>query len=210
MMDFKSVAGLSAVAILILGCQTQVIGGGSGGGTSSGTKNDTTSGGGQGGTTVHPTPHDDGPAIAMLSSQITPAGGTGTTVGSTSTGGSGVDANTLVLFVSDAAQSCADPFQGLFSCATPRYQVTIGLPPNLQAVGTYSLNQLASMGESDPGDGSGGPNSCSGGGGSYWDGTITISAIDGTHVDFTLAGTGQLIGVGGNADGTYTALRCVF
>lgn len=47
-------------------------------------------------------------------------------------------------------------------------------------------------------------------GGSYWDGTIEITAIDATHVTFTLAGTSDIFSFTpqGNTDGTYTALRC--
>lgn len=211
MMRVKSFGGLSAVAILVLGCQTQVVGGNSGsggsGGGSTGSNTDTTSGGGQGGTVAQPLPVDDGPAIAMLYSQIPPIGGNVNTSVAVTTGGSGIDPNTLVLFVSDAAQSCADPFQSLASCAAAaHHQVTIFLPPNLQAAGTYSLDQLATWSESDAGNGS--PGECSGGGGSYWDGTIEISAIDGTHVDFTLAGTAQFFGASGNSDGTFTAKRC--
>jgi hypothetical protein len=211
MIQVKGFAWLSAVSILVLGCQSQVIGGGStstgagggGGGVTTGPVEPGTGGAG-GGTT---TPVDDGPAIAMLQSQIPPVVG-GFTSGAgavTSTGsGTGVDPNSLVLFVSNTAQSCGDPYQTAGGCATATHQVIITLAPASQAVGTYLLDQSAYMSESEPG----GNGTCSGGGGSYWDGTIQVTAIDATHVDFTLAGTAQIIGSGGTSDGSYTAKRC--
>ncbi|NUO48569.1 MAG: hypothetical protein HOV80_06905, partial [Polyangiaceae bacterium] len=52
-----------------------------------------------------------------------------------------------------------------------------------------------------------GPDDCSGGGGSFCDGTITILSIDAASVTFELAGTASLFDQG-NADGVYTAPRC--
>jgi hypothetical protein len=217
----------AGMAMMIFGCNTQVIGGGSGG---SGGGNDTTTGSGNNTTTgvysatssgdfsttgsvimssgsgfedAGPPPVDDGPAIAMLYSELpTVVDPTGSVVAS---GGPAIDPNSLFLFVSNGAQSCADPYAYSGGCATPRYQISILLPQTLQAVGTYPLDNLATMSVTEPGGG----NTCSGGGGSYWDGTITITAINATHVSFTLAGTGKLFFSGtGNADGAYTAKRC--
>jgi hypothetical protein len=202
------------MAILALGCQTQVIGGGSGTGGGGGTKDTTTSsgimtsgdggvGGSNGDGGASPLP-DDGPAIAMLYSELPDSsGGLGSSGGITATGGNAEDPNTLFLFVSNGAQSCVDPYAQGAGCVR-RYQVAIRLPPSLQAVGTYSLNELASVSITEPGD----PGACSGGGGSYWDGTIDITAIDAAHVTFTLAGTGQIFTAQGDANGTYTATRC--
>lgn len=209
-MRVKGFAWLSAVSILVLGCQSQVIGGstgsgGSGGSVSTGPVDPKPGTGGAGGGTTMPV--DDGPVIAMLHSQIPPVKG-GDTSGAgavTSTGsGAGVDPDSLVLFVSNTAQSCGDPYQTAAGCAVSTHQVIITLAPASQAVGTYSLDQIAYMSESEPGGGG----TCSGGGGSYWDGTIQITAIDATHVDFTLAGTTQIIGGGGTSDGAFTAKRC--
>ncbi len=206
----------AGMAMMILGCQTQVIGGGSGGG---GGEDTTTSGGGvysatssgimTSGSGVEdggmPLPND-GPAIALLYSELPaetdPTGSSAVATG----GGNTIDPNSLFLFVTNGAQACANPFAYSAGCAAPRYQVAILLPPNLQAVGTYPLNNLATMSVTEPG----GNNTCSGGGGSYWDGTIEITAIDATQVAFKLAGTAQVFSFTpqGNTDGTYTAPRC--
>jgi hypothetical protein len=212
-MRLNGLVWLSGVAVLMLGCTTQVIGGGSTGsggsggvdvGTSTGTSFTTGDTGSSSGSTTPPT--NDGPAIAMLRSELPvptpPDGSSGVT---TTGGGPDQDPSALFLFVSNVAQSCGDPFGALSGCATPEFQVTIVLPPALQAVGTYPLDQIATASESEPEGG----NVCSGGGGSYWDGTIQITAIDTTHVEFTLAGTTELfIGSGQTANGAYSAKRC--
>ena len=207
MMRLSGFAWLSGVAVLLLGCQTKVIGGGGGNGGNDGMTTGTSSSTGDtvssSGTGAPPT--DDGPAIAMLRSEL-PA--TTTQDGSaavTTTGGGGEDPKALFLFISNTAQSCGDPFGAVSGCAKPQYQVAITLSTALQAVGTYSLDQLATAGVAEP-EGGG---ICSGGGGSYFDGTIAITAIDATHVDFTLAGTADLLNAAGsNANGSYTAKRC--
>ena len=214
MMRLSGFTWLSGVAVLLLGCQTKVIvgsggSGGSGGGggvdvgMTTGTSFTTGDTGSSSGSTTPTT--DDGPAIAMLRSQLsvpTPPDGSS---GVTTTGGGGEDPNALFLFVSNTAQSCGDPFAGAPGCATPEYKVTIVLPTALQAVGTYPLDQLATAGVSELEGGS----VCTGGGGSYWDGSIQITAIDATHVEFTLAGTAELfIASGHTANGAYSAKRC--
>lgn len=201
---------IAGLTILMLGCQAEVISGSTGGG---GSKDSATSGGvisgGTGGSSgtgdidggPAPLP-DDGAAIAMLFSELPASDPTPDTSG-VSTGGSTIDPNTLLLFVSNGAQSCVNPYAQPGGCVS-RYQVGINLPPNLQAVGTYPLTDLGFISITEPGD----PGTCSGGGGSYWDGTIAITSIDATHVTFTLAGTGSIFSNPGNADGTYTAKRC--
>lgn len=196
------------MAMMILGCQAQVIGGGSGG-SGGGGGNDTTttgvvmtSGGGSDGGSALP---NDGPAIAMLYSELPsfdPQSGSAVCTG----GGNAIDPSSLYLFVSNSAQACANPFAGSGSCATLSYQLSILLPPSLQVLGSHSLNEIGYLSVSEPG----GSGTCSGGGGSYWDGTIDITSIDSTHVTFTLAGTAQIFSFTpqGTADGTYTAPRC--
>jgi hypothetical protein len=213
MIKLNGLAWLSGVAVLMLGCQTTVIGGGSGGnggsggvdvGMTTGTSFTTGDTGSSSGSTTPPT--DDGPAIAMLRSQLpTPTPPDGSSGVTTTGGGPDQDPNALFLFVSNVAQSCGDPFAALSGCSMPEFQVTIVLPPALQAVGTYPLDQIATAGMSEPESGG----VCSGGGGSYWDGTIQITAIDATHVELTLAGTTELfIGSGKTANGAYSAKRC--
>jgi hypothetical protein len=213
MMRINSFTWFSGAAILLLGCQTQVIGGSSGNGGNGGA--DTTLSTGtllppeettSASTGAQPAP-EDGPAIAMLRSQLPPPSVGDGSSGVTSTGGGPEeDPNTLFVFISNSsAQYCADPLSTTSNgCSAPVFQVSIALPVALQAVGTYSLDQLGFASFSAPEGG----NICSGGGGSYWDGTIEITAIDATHVTFTLAGTGPLLLDNDNANGTYTAKRC--
>jgi hypothetical protein len=205
MMRAKHVTGFAGMVLLMLGCQSQIIGGGNGG--SGGGVDTTTSSaftGSGGGTDMDggaaPSPND-GPAIAMLRSELPPPDVDVETGGVTSGGGPALDPNTLMIFLGDTTQRCNDPFVG--SC-TQQFQVGIQLPTSLQAVGTYPLQDHAYFSVSLGGD----PGECSGGGGTYWDGTIDVTAIDATQVTFTLAGTGNLFGYPGNADGTYTAKRC--
>ena len=210
MIRVKYCMWLTGLTILMLGCKTEVIGGSSGDGGSGGVEHTATSSvgtsgdGGSGGVTTGPTPMDDGPAIAMLYSEIpvyNPSPGSG---GVTGGGSTTVDPNTLFIFVSNGAQSCADPHAQPDGCDS-RYQISISLPPNLQAVGTYPLENHAFASITEPG----GPGACAGGGGSFWDGTIEVTSIDATQVTFTLAGTADyLLSSGGHADGTYTATRC--
>jgi hypothetical protein len=157
---------------------------------------------------ANPPPQKDGPAIAMLGSQVPNQGG-GNPPGSSVTvgGGPSYDPTALMIFFGNQDQSCADPFDSIGLCAAPRYQVVITLPADLQAVGSYPLQGLATMSESGS---SGQPGDCWGGGGTYWDGTLEVTAIDDQFVKFTLSGTGGVTGVSGvnNADGSYTAIRC--
>jgi hypothetical protein len=208
MMRLNGLAWLSGAAVLMLGCQTQVIGGGSGGsggvdvGTTTGTS--FTTGDTSSGSTMPPT--TSGPAIAMLRSELPSFSSIDGSSGATGTGG-GPDQSpdALFLFVSNATQYCGDPLAAVSTCDQPTYQVRIVLPTALQAVGTYPLDQLATASVAEPGLG----DVCAGGGGSYWEGTIQITAIDPSHVEFTLAGTTELfIGSGATANGAYSAKRC--
>ncbi len=209
MMRLKSFTWFSGAAILMLGCQTQVIGGGSGGNGGSGGGVDTAQSSATGslttvtstGTTTPVT--NGGHAIAMLRSEFPPSNSGDWSSGVTG-GGPSEDPNTLFLFLSNAAQSCGDPLATTGGCSAPIYQVSIGLPVFFQAVGSYSLDQIGFADFSEPG----GSGICSGGGGSYWNGTIEITAIDATQVTFTLAWTAPLLLDNDSANGTYTAKRC--
>ena len=151
-----------------------------------------------------PTPNpNDGPAIAMKFSE-TP-GNNGNSSVSCTGGGSFTDPDTLMLFVSNLGQSCVDPFHFEKACIAPRYQIAIQVPLNLQTIGSFPLQDLATVSLSGMANA---PGSCSGGGGSYWDGTINVTAIDASSVTFTLSGTAETAFGLGNADGTYTAPRC--
>lgn len=153
-------------------------------------------------------PPPDGAAISMLHAEM--GGGSGSTgSGSTSvgtTGGPFIDPDTLMIFLSNGPQSCAEPWALGDGCVAPRYQITIQLAPELQVPGTLPLAEIATYSESEGSIGL--PGECSGGGGSYWEGSIQILSIDGEQITFTLSGTADLFVVPGNADGTYTAPRC--
>jgi hypothetical protein len=216
---------LTGLGLVLIACETTIISDGDedgGGGT-----------GGDGGTTssTQPTmttgmqPPPPSPAISMLYSEwndlpppngsvvATSAGGTtiAATTGPTTTGsgpatatvGTGTphDPATLVIFLGSELQSCAAP--GISECdADGTWDVTILLPPQLQTPGTYPLENLASWFEQGPCDRGGG------GGGSYWDGTIQVTAVSAGEIAFTLSGTGSFFFVQGNADGSYVAPRC--
>jgi len=158
-------------------------------------------------------PPPPSPAISMLYSELEdqtsssssgPAtGSTGNTSGggttvATVSSGSTIDPDTLVIFLGSELQVCEDPYAS--DCNTPSWRVSLHLPTTHQAVGTYSLDGLGNWSETI---------SCgSGGGGTYWEGTIQITAIDQDEISFTLAGTNPFFDFQGNADGEYTAPRC--
>jgi hypothetical protein len=122
-----------------------------------------------------------------------------TTSGPTTTSGSQSDPNDLMIFLGSQLQSCEDPYAS--DCSQPYWRVTIVLPPEVQQIGTYSLNGLATFTETEGCD-------AGFGGGSFWDGTIQITSIDGGEIEFTLAGTNDFFFVEANADGSYSAPRC--
>ena len=171
-------------------------------------------GGGFDGTYVVPicagtTPKNDGTAIAMKYGETPGFNATSAAVGSgngsCTGGGNFIDAEALMLFVSNLGQSCADPYHTSQGCIDSRYQVALQIPVGQQATGTYPLQGIGTVTLASPQNNPGG---CSGGGGSYWDGTISITAIDATSVTFDLQGTAAIGSGFGNADGHYTAPRC--
>lgn len=113
-------------------------------------------------------------------------------------------AGNLTIYANNLPSTCADPNNNLQGCNTTHKYVDIELPPALQAIGTYPLDSIATASEWTP-DNQG---SCSGGGGSYWGGTIQITSIDASSVAFTLSGTDAFFSGGENADGSYVAPRC--
>ncbi len=154
-------------------------------------------------------PPSEPAAIAMLASQVfwyTGTGGEGT---ASSSSGGGVDPNTLFIMVGTPAPACHIPLV-TFGCGLD-FEVSIGIPPELQQPGTLSLTapgMISTFSESGPESGGG---NCFPGGGSFKDGTIEIVSIDDTQVVFTLGGTMMLTGQGVPdevANGTYVAARC--
>lgn len=137
-------------------------------------------------------------AIAMLYGQIPwsdPGSGTGTT-----TSGGGPVADTLVVWIGGQPIACAAPF-GL-DCGSQWY-ISFDLPPEMQQPGTYSLADLNGFASET---GPGGGEECWAGGGTYWDGTVTIDSIDGSAVVGTVNPTASYWEF--DATGPFVAVRC--
>jgi hypothetical protein len=140
-----------------------------------------------------------GPGSVVATTGVTTTGvTTGGNMTSSVSSGNPLDPNDLVIVLGSELQQCEDPFAT--NCATQNWRVTISLPTSMQQIGTYDLEGLANWFESDQCNG--------GGGGTFWEGTITITSIDPGQVDFVLAGTNDFFLLPGNADGAYSAPRC--
>src|SRR5262249_30882541 len=126
-------------------------------------------------------------AIAMLTSELPPPGtGGGGTTSSVATG-PGPDPNQLSVFVTFPGQNCADPFLSSLGCSELTWGVVFDLTPAQQVPGTYSMQEVNGyFFESYPNPT---PNQCSGGGGSFVNGTVQITRVNGQEVRFTLSGT---------------------
>lgn len=157
---------------------------------------------------------DDVPAVAMTRAQSDvlweeywsthdPSGG------SSSTGGDTLNPNDLFLRLSDRGASCDSPTAG-FACGV-HWEMTLVLPPALQAVGVYDLEDPALVAYSYMSE-TGAPNSpapddCPWAGGSPGPGTLEILAIDETEVHFKVQfASGGLWET--DPSGDYTAPRC--
>ena len=133
-----------------------------------------------------------------------PSGGS-----SGSTGGGDLDPNDLFLHFSDMGVSCSSPTVDL-PCGV-HYQVNIVLPPALQQVGTYDLEDpllvaYSSMSETGEANSSADPKDCSWGGGSLGPGTLEILSIDESSVHFKLTLSSGIWS--SDPSGEYTAPRC--
>jgi hypothetical protein len=215
---------LASLGLGLAACSSTVVGGDLEGGGGDGVEDGNGGDGGNGGAPNQPTttssnPPPPSPAISMLRWEldnppapsgvsVSTTGGNFTTVGvttgsdpttsSVTTGSSSLDPYDLVIILGSQLQSCSDPFAN--DCSAASWRVVISLPTPMQAQGTYALTGLANFSEIT---------SCeSGGGGSYWEGTITVTHIDAGQVDFVLDGTSDFFFQNGNADGSYSAPRC--
>jgi hypothetical protein len=129
--------------------------------------------------------------------------------GSTSgSGGDNLDPTDLFLRISDMGVTCTSPTTEL-SCGG-HYQLTLVLPPALQKVGVYDLEDpqlVAYSSMSETGDlNSADPNDCPWGGGSLGEGSVEITAIDDSEVRFKVSMGGSLWS--SDPSGVYTAPRC--
>jgi hypothetical protein len=139
----------------------------------------------------------------MLYSELQSSAPTGTTVASSS--GGGPDPNTLYIAISNTPEVCADPFEAE-PCGN-NYRVSIGIPVALQQVGIISLNDPSIISNFSWSGLADSPGQCPGGGGSFIDGELEITAIDGTHVAGILTNTSTF---DFDANGAFDAPRCVF
>lgn len=129
--------------------------------------------------------------------------------GSTSSGGGGdLDPNDLFLHLADVGVSCGSPTAEL-PCGG-HFEMTLVLPPDLQQVGVYDLedpkliaySSMSETGEPHAGD----PKDCPWGGGSLGAGSLEIIAIDATEVHFKVTLQGGLWTE--DPSGEYVAPRC--
>jgi hypothetical protein len=177
---------------------TAVTTGGSGGapGTTGGTGG--SAGGGSGGSTGVPDPAS---AIVIRYGDIPPSPGSSGT-GTSTTGGTPIDPDTPYVFISTPGPTCQDP---MATQACGAWRVGIGIPRALFVPGTLQLNDsrlISYMSSRGPDRGGG---DCSGGGGSFFEGTLEIVDIGATTVNIRLANTFKL---DFNADGAYAAKNC--
>jgi hypothetical protein len=135
----------------------------------------------------------------------------GSSGGGSTSGGSGgdnLDPNDLFLRISDMGVMCSSPATDL-SCGG-HYELTLVLPPALQKVGVYDLEDpqlVAYSSMSETGDlNSADPEDCPGGGGSLGQGSVEIIAINDAEVRFKVSMGGSIWST--DPSGDYTAPRC--
>ncbi|MBI4704924.1 MAG: hypothetical protein HY744_27785 [Deltaproteobacteria bacterium] len=196
----RSALVLGSAALTLLACGGNVTpardGGAGGEGTTSGAGGAAgatgTGGAGTGGGLA-------GEAISILYSQLFPPSGSSSSGSSTSSSSSGsdIDPNTLYVLLSNVVIACADPHGN--PCG--RWEVSIGIPPNLQHPGSIPLSNpdLISMFSVAS------PDCESGSGGSFVDGSLVLASLDAVQVVGTLLDTytGEF-----DANGDFTAPRC--
>jgi hypothetical protein len=183
---------LLLVSVLLAACGTVVVEGG--GDNAKGNGNAGGGGSGQGTSTGGSGNSSFIPAVALTRAQNDilwdeywaendPSGGT-----SSAGGGGDLNPDDLFLHLSDLGVSCGSPTVEL-ACGG-HYQLTLVLPPALQQVGVYDLEDpqiLQYSGMSETGEmNSPNPGDCPWGGGSLGSGTIEIFSIDDTEVRFEL------------------------
>jgi hypothetical protein len=191
--------------VALTACGADVVGGGGGGSGGMGTTSTASTGGnggGNGGGGVAGGNPGGPNAIAMLYSELSSGPNP---AGTTTAAGGGPDPNTLYIAISNTPEICADPFVAE-ECGE-HFRVSFGIPVALQKVGVIQLNDptiIANSSYSGMADASG---QCPFGGGSFWDGTLEITAIDGNHVAGILSNTSTF---DFDANGPFDAARCAF
>lgn len=144
--------------------------------------------------------------IVLRYSDLPPIGtgtsGTSGSTGNTATGGPPIDPNTQYIILGNAPLSCNDPYA---SGACGKWRVTLAVPPALFKPGVLQLgcgDVISAFSITGPDRGGG---DCSGGGGSFNQGTLEIVSISSQAVVVRLAHT-MVFEV--NPNGLYEAARC--
>lgn len=146
-------------------------------------------------------------AIAYRNDAIPPVGPTpsGSSVGTTSGGGPDVDDLLLVITSPNGAKTLAcstSPFQT--NCTKDNWSIFVRLPSAYQKPGTYPLAELnANFSETIAGPS---PETCGGGGGSFFEGSLEVVAIDADTLDVKLVGADVVSG--DEVNGAYTMAIC--
>jgi hypothetical protein len=183
-------------SVLITGCGSTVIGGGGEGGS-----------GGGGDTTAAPSAGPGSPtggtaqasAIALYEAEMIEAGG------AAHCSDSCASPDTLLLIVSSEGASCSAP--DARPSGSPSWILHIGVPLEMQAIGTYDLSAASpdvfvATGQADSSDMSGVVTATGGFG--FSGGTLEIIGLDATSVTFRIEG----VLYDGDGDGQYVASRC--
>jgi hypothetical protein len=216
--SLRSLKPLAPFALLavVTACGGTVIRGGGSGGNGAGIPCDD----------CEPLPVPKLNAIAITMPEIGWGCGTGAGAGGSGVGGSGgaggyggygsngpypgcgSPPNVVYLDLGNPAPTCSVPMPSTGCGAS--YNVSIGVPESMLVPGMISLSDLSLTSTFSETGASNGPDPsvCPGGGGGFTAGSLTIQSVDAARVIFTLSGTLPFQFSAGNADGTYSALRC--
>jgi hypothetical protein len=129
---------------------------------------------------------------------IPPTGGSSATTG----GGPAIDPNTPFVVIGSNSPTCLNPW-GQLVCAT--WRVMIGIPNDLFKPGVLSLSDTRIMSSASSQGIDRGAGDCSGGGGSYSQGSIEILSVDASTAKVRLSDTFKF---DFDADGDYDVAIC--
>jgi hypothetical protein len=125
----------------------------------------------------------------------------GSGVTSATTGGTAIDPDMPYLIIGNGGPTCGDPMGDL---ACGQWRVVIGIPRALFQPGVLSLGDSRLISSESVRGADRGGGDCSGGGGSFIDGTVEIVDM-GPTIHVRLANTFKL---DFDADGAYAAANC--
>ncbi|APR79446.1 Hypothetical protein A7982_04793 [Minicystis rosea] len=192
-----------ATALGATACKTAVIGGNDGEGGGGGGAGGAGGSGGQGGSIVVGPPS----AIAEYGSSVQdPPSDTGSTTGG---GTTPEDPSTLHVRIGNYGPTCGGSAISPFTCTTTTvWQLSLTLPPELQAAGTVvQLGDEPFIGMFSETGSNGSPDDCWGGGGTFSFGTLEVLSNDGATIVLRIAGSNAGFS-DVPVDGDYTAPIC--